>query len=413
MSAGSSRANAFPSDFRRYLVTRLSGTAANQMLMVALAWQMYDLTGRAFDLGMVGLLQFLPALLLTLPAGHLVDRTDRRRVLAAALVLQGVVALLLAWGTLRGWAGRETIYVACVVLGVARALQLPSQQAMVPALVAGRDLPRALAASASMLKFAVIGGPVLGGFLYAAGPAIVYALCLLLLAVSVAFLARIRSLRTARPPEEPALRSVLDGLAFIWNRKQVLGAISLDLFAVLMGGATALLPMYAKDVLSTGPWGLGILRAAPAVGALAVALALARWPIERRAGRSMLAMVAVYGVSTIVFGVSRDLALSVLALAAGGGADMVSVVIRHSLVQLDTPDEMRGRVSAVSSVFIGASNELGEFRAGTVAEWIGPVAATVVGGVGTLVVVACWMRLFPSLLRRDRLQPREDERQRG
>jgi len=171
--------------------------------------------------------------------------------------------------------------------------------------------------------------------------------------------------------------------------------------------------MYAKDVLSTGPWGLGILRAAPAVGALAVALALARWPIERRAGRSMLAMVAVYGVSTIVFGVSRDLALSVLALAAGGGADMVSVVIRHSLVQLDTPDEMRGRVSAVSSVFIGASNELGEFRAGTVADWIGPVAATVVGGVGTLVVVACWIRLFPSLLRRDRLQPREDERQRG
>lgn len=383
------------------------------MLMVALAWQMYDLTGRAFDLGMVGLLQFVPALLLTLPAGHLVDRTDRRRVLSAALALQGVVALLLAWGTTRGWIGREPIYAACIVLGVARALQFPSQQAMVPALVAERDLPRALAASASMLKFAVIGGPVLGGFLYAAGPEIVYALCVALLAIAVAFLARIRPLRTARPPAEPALRSVLDGLAFIWGRKPVLGAISLDLFAVLMGGATALLPIYAKDVLATGPWGLGLLRAAPAVGALAVALSLARWPIERRAGRSMFATIAVYGVSIVVFGVSRDLALSMLALAVGGGADMISVVIRHSLVQLETPDEMRGRVSAVNSVFIGASNELGEFRAGTIAQWLGPVAATVIGGVGTLVVVACWMRLFPSLLHRDRLEPHEDTLQRG
>ncbi len=407
------RSSPFTPDFRRYLVTRLFGTTANQMLMVALAWQMYDLTGRAFDLGMVGLMQFLPALLLTLPAGHLVDRTDRRRVLAAALALQAVVALALGWGTQHGWIGRELIYAACVVLGVARALQMPSQQAMVPAIVGAAALPRALATSSSVLKIAVIGGPVLGGFVYAIGPAAVYGLCFALLAIAVASIATIRPLRTARSAGGSTLKSVLDGLAFIWRRKQVLGAVSLDLFAVLLGGATALLPMYAKDVLATGPWGLGFLRAAPAVGALAVAVVLARRPIERHVGRRMFATIALYGASIVVFGLSQDLVLSVVALAVGGGADMVNVVIRQSLVQLETPDEMRGRVSAVSSVFIGASNELGEFRAGTVAEWLGPVAATVVGGVGTLVVVALWMRMFPSLSRRDRLEPHADTLIRG
>jgi predicted MFS family arabinose efflux permease len=391
------RRTSFSRDFRRYLWTRLFGTTANQMLMVALAWQMYDLTGRAWDLGMVGLMQFLPALILTLPAGQLVDRADRRRVLAAALMLQAAVAVVLAWGTLNGWIGRELIFTTCIVLGTARALQMPSQQAIVPALVGPAALPRALAVSSSLLKVAVVGGPVLGGFLYAVGPAVVYGLCAVLLMVSTANIASIRRIPAASRTGSVSLASVFGGLAFIWRRKPVLGAVSLDLFAVLMGGATALLPMYAKDVLATGPW-----------GAFVIALVLARTPIERHVGRRMLASIAIYGVSIVVFALSRDIALSLVALAVSGGADMVNVVVRQSLVQLETPDEMRGRVSAVSSVFIGASNELGEFRAGTVAEWLGPIGATVAGGVGTLIVVGLWMRLFPSLTRRDRLEPHAD-----
>ena len=407
-AAMSAASTPFASDFRRYLWTRLFGTTANQMLMVALAWQMYDLTGRAWDLGMVGLMQFLPALILTLPAGHLVDHSDRRRVLASALALQAVVALVLAWGTLNAWVGRELIYALCVVLGTARALQMPSQQAIVPALVGAAVLPRALAVSSSLLKIAVVGGPVLGGFLYAIGPVAVYATCLALLVVATASVASIRPIPPARRASGFTLDSVFDGLRFIGRRPTLLGAVSLDLFAVLMGGATALLPMYAKDVLATGPWGLGFLRAAPAIGAFVVAIVLARRPIERQVGPRMFASIAVYGAAIVLFGVSRDLALSIVALAVSGGADMVNVVVRQSLVQLETPDEMRGRVSAVSSVFIGASNELGEFRAGTVAEWLGPVGATVVGGVGTLAVVALWIRLFPSLAHRDRLAPRAD-----
>ena len=282
---------------------------------------------------------------------------------------------------------------------------MPSQQAIVPALVPVAELPRAFAAASSLLKIAVVGGPVLGGFAYALGPAAVYALCLVLLVAAIVPLATIAPLPPPRDLPAVSLRTLFGGITFIWHRKPVLGAISLDLFAVLLGGATALLPMYAKDVLATGPWGIGVLRAAPALGAPAVGLVLSRVPLERRVGRRMFAAVALYGVSMIVFGLSRDFALSFAALAIGGGADMVSVIVRQTLVQIDTPDDMRGRVSAVNSLFIGASNELGEFRAGTVAEWLGPVGATVAGGVGTLVVVGLWMRAFPSLARRDRLIP--------
>ena len=393
----------FPASFRRFLWTRVLGGTANQMLMVALAWQMYDLTGSAWDLGLVGLAQFIPALILTLPAGQWVDRVDRRGVLASALACQAVAAAVLAIGSYGGWVGRGVIFAMCGVLGVARALQMPSSQALVPALVGVDALPRAFAASSTLLKLAVIGGPVLGGLLYAFGAAIVYLTCLALLIASLAYTAAIPRVAPSTTAPPVSVESLMAGFAFIWEKKQVLGAISLDLFAVLLGGATALLPIYAKDILGTGPWGLGVLRAAPALGALAMGLLLAQRPLARHVGRRMFVSVAIYGVSTVVFGLSHDFVLSFIALAIGGGADMVSVVVRQTLVQLDTPDDMRGRVSAVNGVFIGASNELGEFRAGGMAAVMGPIAATVVGGVGTLVVAALWMRWFPSLAKRDRL----------
>jgi len=389
--------------FRVFLWTRLLGTAGNQMLMVALAWQMYDLTGRAWDLGMVGLMQFLPALLLTLPAGQLVDRVDRRGVLAASLVVQAFVALVLTWGSASGWVGRDLIFILCVAMGVARALQMPAQQAIVPALVPVAQLPRAFALTSTFLRIAIIGAPALGGFIYALGPAVVYGVCLVLFIVSTLFIGSIRRVPPPESKEPVSVATLLAGFAFIWRKKPVLGAISLDLFAVLLGGATALLPIYAKDVLDSGPWGLGLLRGASSVGALVVALFLARHPLQRHVGRRMFVSVAVYGLAIVVFGLSHDFVLSLVALAVSGGADMISVVVRQTLVQLDTPDAMRGRVSAVNSTFIGASNELGEFRAGTAAEWMGPVAAVVAGGVGTLLVAALWVRWFPSLAQRDRL----------
>ncbi len=394
---------AFSPSFHRYLATRLLGTTGNQMLMVALAWQMYDITGRAWDLGMVGLLQFIPALLFTLPAGQWVDRVDRRGVLAVALLLQAVAAAVLAIGTPLGFVSRGLIFVMCVLLGMARALQMPAQQAIVPALVTAEQLPRAFALASTLLKIAVVGGPVLGGFVYAVGAAATYWLCLVLLVVATLCVAGIERLPPHGVAEPVSLATLFAGVSFIWHKKQVLGAISLDLFAVLLGGATALLPMYARDVLGTGAWGLGFLRAAPAIGALVVGLALARWPLARHVGRRMFVSVAIYGIAIVVFGLSRDFVLSMVALAVSGGADMVSVVIRMTLVQLDTPDAMRGRVSAVNSLFIGASNELGEFRAGTVAESLGPIGAVVAGGVGTLIVAGLWMRGFPALARRDRL----------
>jgi MFS family permease len=393
----------FPASFRRFLWTRLLGGTANQMLMVALAWQMYDLTGSAFDLGLVGLAQFVPALLLTLPAGQWVDRTDRRGVLALALACQAVASCVLAVGSHWDWVGRGVIFGMCAVLGVARALQMPSSQALVPVLVGVDALPRAFAASSTLLKFAVIGGPVVGGLLYALGAAVVYAACLALLVASLVYTAALPRVAPSTTAPPVSLESLLAGLTFIREKKQVLGAISLDLFAVLLGGATALLPIYAKDILETGPWGLGLLRAAPAAGALAVGLVLAQRPLARHVGRRMFVSVAIYGITTVVFGLSHNFVISFLALAIGGGADMVSVVVRQTLVQLDTPDEMRGRVSAVNGVFIGASNELGEFRAGTMAAAMGPIWATVVGGVGTLVVAALCIKAFPALAKRDRL----------
>jgi MFS family permease len=392
-------------DFRRFLWTRLSATMANQMLLVALGWQMYDLTSSAWDLGLVGLLQFLPALLLALPAGHLVDRHDRRHMLAASLMVQTLAAVLLAAASGSSWVGRDTILAASVALGVARALQMPSQQALAPLLATAAQLPRALALSSATMQSAVIVGPALGGFVYASGAAVVYGLCAALFGAALSFLAAIRHRAVPAVKLPLSVATLLAGVRFIRHHPPVLGALSLDLFAVLLGGAVALLPIFARDVLHTGPWGLGLLRAAPALGALLTSAVLARAPIQRRVGRRLFGAVAVYGIATLVFAVSTHFMLSFAALAVSGGADMISVVIRQTLVQLDTPNEMRGRVSAVNSTFIGASNQLGEFESGATAAWLGPVGSVLLGGFGTLLVVVLWTRLFPSLAQRDALQP--------
>jgi MFS family permease len=372
----------FSTDFRRFLASRLLGNAALQMLLVALGWQVYALTDSAWDLGLVGLLQFVPSLVLAIPAGQLVDRVDRRRVMVAATAIQASVAIVLAWASVGGWLHRDLILALAAGIGAARALNMPAQQAMVPTLVPLVQLPRATAVSSMVMKVAVVGGPALGGFIYAAGPEVVYAIAAGLLAACAACVASISPDR--RPParEPVSWASVFAGFSFLWRHKVALGAISLDLFAVLLGGATALLPIFARDVLDTGPWGLGLLRSAPAIGAIVVGAWVARRPPHARVGRTMFIAVAVYGLAMFVFGLSHSFWLSLVALAVSGGADMVSVVIRMTLVQVETPDEMRGRVSAVNSVFIGASNELGEFRAGATAEYLGAVGSVLAGAAG-------------------------------
>ena len=396
-------------NFMRMWLARLSSTAGQQMLMVAVGWQMYELTGSAWDLGLVGLYQFAPALLLTLVAGHAADRLHRGRIIAACLLLQAVVAFTLmsatlGWGMGGAWVGRDLLLGLSVMLGMARAFQMPAQQAIAPLLVPAAILPRATAFNSAGSQVAVIGGPALGGLVFVAGAAAVYATCFALFVVGSVLMALVRY-QQAPPSAEPVtLQSVFAGVSFVWRSKLLLGATTLDLFAVLLGGATALLPMFAKDILHTGPWGLGLLRAAPAVGALLMSVVLTRWPFERRVGRKLLLAVGIYGLSMLVFGLSTSLVLSMLALAVSGAADMVSVVIRITLVQLETPDEMRGRVSAVNSIFIGASNQLGEFESGVTAAWLGPVGSVLLGGVGTLLVAVAWLRLFPSLATRDRMQ---------
>jgi len=371
----------YPS-YLRFWFGRVAGTMANQMLMVGVGWQMYDLTHSAWSLGLVGLFQFVPALALALVSGHVADRHDRRHIVAAAMLLQLFAALL---------------------LGVARSFQMTAQQALTPLLVPPAMLARAMAFSSSGNQAAIIGGPALGGFLYAAGAGTVYVVCAVLFVVGAAMVWSARYEHKPVPRAPVTLDTLLAGVRFIRDRPVVLGAISLDLFAVLLGGATALLPIYARDILHVGPEGLGLLRGAPAMGALVMSLALSRWTLQRNAGKILFGSVATFGVTTVVFGVSHLFWLSMVALFINGAADMISVVIRQTLVQLDTPDEMRGRVSAVNSIFIGASNQLGEFESGATAALLGPIGAVVLGGTGTLLVVGLWMRWFPQLRDRERL----------
>ena len=393
--------------FKRFWLSRVASGFAYQMMTVAVGWQMYELTGSALSLGLVGLAQFLPQVALTLVVGHVADRTDRRRIVFACQVVQGLLAAALAAGSFAGRVDQQAIYACAFAIGAARSFEMPTMQALLPGMVDTAHLPRMLAVSASGWQSAVIVGPALGGALYVAGPHTVYGVCaLFFLLGSAAMLSIPGQARQAR--REPAtLRSVLGGIAFIRSRPEILGAISLDLFSVLLGGATALLPVYAKDILHTGPWGLGMLRAAPAVGALGMSLFLARVPLTRAVGHKMFAAVAAFGLSTVVFGLSTWFPLSLAALVCLGASDMISVVIRSTLVQLETPDELRGRVSAVNAIFIGTSNQLGEFESGVTAAWFGAVGSVVLGGIGTLVVVGLWMWLFPALRGRDALVARK------
>jgi MFS family permease len=387
---------------------RIASSFGFQMLSVAVGWQIYAITGRALDLGLIGLVQFVPSLLLALPAGHVADQFERRRIVLLGQIVECAAILVLTVLTLTHGIHELGILALIFVVGVAKAFEFPALQSMLPALVPGHVLPRAMAMTSAAGQAAMIVGPALGGFLYVAGPGVVYGLSAFLYVVAATLMARIRYERT-QPVREPAtLKTLFAGVHFIRERKDVLGVISLDLFAVLLGGATALLPIFARNILHTGPWGLGLLRAAPAVGALLMSLWLARQRMDRHVGAIMFASVAGFGVGTLVFALSTNLWLSLGALFSLGAFDMVSMVIRGSLVQLDTPDAMRGRVSAVNSIFINTSNQLGEFESGLLAAWLGAVGATVVGGVGTLIVVGLWMLMFPTLRRRQRLSMAND-----
>jgi MFS family permease len=388
--------------FLRFWMARLFGVLANQMLMVAVAWHMYELTSSAWDLGLVGLFQFVPALLMALPAGHLADRWHRGRIFAACILAQAVVGVLLVASTHAGLTTRELILGLSVVLGMTRAFQMPAQQALTPLLVPQALLQRAISLSSVGIQIAIIGGPALGGLLYTTGATTVYATCVALSLLSAALTLTVHY-RHVPAQGAATLASVLAGVSYVWHHKVLLGAMSLDLFAVLLGGATALLPIYARDILHTGPQGLGLLRAAPAMGALLMTLLLVRFPLQRHVGYKLLGAVAVFGLATLVFGLSSHFGLSMLALAVTGAADSISVVTRLTLMQLETPDAMRGRVSAVNSIFIGASNQLGEFESGATAALLGPVGSVVLGGLGTVLIAASWLRLFPALARHDRL----------
>ena len=390
--------------FVQFWFARIASSFGFQMLSVAVGWQIYEVTGRAFDLGLIGLVQFVPSFLLALPAGHVADQFERRRIVRYGLMVELLAIAVLATLSLLHSVHELGILALVFVIGVAKAFEFPSLQSMLPALVPPPILPRAMAASSSAGQAATILGPALGGLLYVAGPGVVYALAGALYLVAVVMMGLLRY-EQAPPRREPAtLKTVFAGVHFIRHRPDVLGVISLDLFAVLLGGATALLPIFAKDILHTGPWGMGLLRAAPAAGALLMSIWLARHSMQRRVGSIMFAAVAGFGLATLVFAVSKTLWLSLIALFALGAFDMVSVVIRSSLVQLDTPDDMRGRVSAVNAIFINTSNQLGEFESGMLAAWVGAVNATLIGGAGTLIVVGLWLFLFPTLRRRQRLQ---------
>ena len=391
--------------FTLFWLGRISSTSANQMLAVAVGWQVWDLTRSAFALGMVGLLQFLPKLVLMPLAGNLADRLERKRLIALALAVQLVCLGALALASATGAVSLELIYALMLVAGTGRTFEMPTTQAFVPLLVPVRLLPRAVAMNASAHQVSTIVAPAIAGFVYVAGAEVVYAFATALVGLSLALLPAVVPVRaqTFAARGRNGWQTFREGLSFIRHHRPVLGAISLDMMAVLLGGATALLPIIASEVLHTGPWGLGLLRSAPAVGALAMSVWLAGHPMEGRVGPRLFGAVALFGVATIVFGLSTELWLSMAALVVLGAADMVSMVFRGAYIQLATPDAMRGRVGAVNSLFIGASNQLGEFESGLTAAWFGAVPAIVLGGMGTLVVVVLWMRWFPDLARLDRL----------
>ena len=397
-------------NFVSYTLARFFVVVSLEMLSVAVGWQVYEITKRPLDLGYVGLAQFLPGFALFLFAGHAADLFDRRKLLMwcyGGFALCSALLLAISW---RAPQSVHLIYVVLVLVGIFRCFNWPASRAILPHLVPEEHFSNAVAWNASTFQVATIAGPAIGGIAYALfrGPEAVYALAVTVSILSTIFTLRIHLLPTSpekelAEKESVSLRTVLAGFRFIWEKKLILGSISLDMFAVLLGGAVALLPVYARTILHTGPWGLGLLRSAPGVGAALMAIVVAHRPIRRRAGLTMLFCVAAFGALTIAFGISHSLILSLVALFLIGASDMVSVIIRATLVQVATPDEMRGRVNAVDMLFIGVSNELGEFESGLTAQWFGTVPAVVLGGVGTLLVIATWAWLFPELRTADQL----------
>jgi MFS family permease len=393
------------SPFVLFWLARLASTIGYHMLAVVIGWQIYELTGSALDLGLVGLIQFIPAVVLTLLIGHAADRYDRRHIVRLAQCVHAAAAVTVMFGMLTTALSRELLFGAVFLIGCARAFELPTAHALVPALVPATLISRAVAAWTSANQAAVICGPAFGGLLYTVSPVMVCALCAIFFAVSIVLVTLVHVDRPAQEREPPTIQSVLAGFHFIRTRPRLLGVITLDLFVILLGGATALLPIFARDILEIGPVGLGLLRSAPAIGALTTSIILSRHPIERHIGVTMFAVVAVFGLATMVFALSTWFPLSLLALAILGASDSVSVVLRFSLVQIETPDAMRGRVSAINYLFVGTSNTLGEFESGLVAHWLGAVPSVFIGGLGSLLVALAWMRLFPDLRKVDRFEP--------
>jgi MFS family permease len=390
-------------DFRLYLGARFLSSLALQMVAVAVGWQIYALTGDPLHLGYVGLVQFLPAFALALPAGQIADKIDRRRILMVCMAVETVCVIGLLLLARSPEPSLPLFYGVLAVMGGARAFLAPASQSLMPLLVPAVLFPRAVAFGSTTWQVAVIAGPAMGGLLYALGAEAVYGSAALLLVISSLAVSRLNIRLIVHTAAEPGVEGLLAGIRYVWGRKDILGAVSLDLFAVLLGGATALLPIFARDILLVGPVGLGLLRSAPALGAAMTALWLAHHPLASRAGHKLFAAIAVFGLATIVFGLSTEFWLSLAALGVLGAADMISVVVRQTLVQIRTPDAMRGRVSAVNWVFIGASNELGEFESGITAAFFGIVPAVVIGGLGTLVVAGLWAWKFPALRQVDKL----------
>jgi MFS family permease len=394
----------FP-NFRYYMIARFLITSATEMQAVAVGWQVYALTNRPMDLGLVGLAQFLPGIFLFLVAGHTADRLPRLRILQACYVGFALCSATLLGLTSRGLTAAWPIYAVLLANGVVRAFNGPAGQAFLPLLVPEEHFQNAVAWASSVFMSATILGPTIGGLMYGltGNPMPVYGCSATFTLVGLVLISRLRIPRVVRARQAATVEVVLGGLHYIWRNKVILGSISLDLFAVLLGGAVALLPVYAKNILHVGSAGLGLLRGGPGVGALITSIAVAHWPLRRHAGTAMLWCVAGFGIFTVVFGLSRNVALSMAALVLVGACDMVSVIVRHTLVQLHTPDDMRGRVSAVNMLFVGASNELGQFESGVTGQWFGPVAAVVLGGVGTMVIVGLWSWMFPGLRKIDKV----------
>lgn len=386
------------------LVARVSANFAYQMLAVATGWQMYSLTNSAFYLGLVGLVQFLPMLLLSLFVGHISDRYDRRKIISLSQITQCIFILIMAFSNYSGLITKERFLLIIFFIAIAHSFEGPPMQALLPNIVSKDIFPRASALVSSVSQFAVIIGPAAGGILYSLGSTIVYTLAGALYLISSILIAKISMKKEELKPEPISMKSLFAGIFFIKKRPIILGAISLDLFAVLFGGATALLPIYASSILMIGSFGLGVLRSAPAIGALIMSAYLAKNQLKQNVGKTMFIAVMFFGLSTIAFAISKSVIISFLALFVLGASDVISMVIRSTLVQLNTPDHMRGRVSSVNMIFIGTSNQLGEFESGLTASLFGTVPAALIGGIGTIVVVLLWMKLFPSILHADKFE---------